>query len=133
MQCIFCYGYGLFKKEGRTIEEGYCCIWKNNSHSWDSCALRKKVQVSATGECFATFVHEASCLQPHYKIEKKSGDMVHTLVLFPMNTTKTNVYEYMNSMVQRICNRRGINIIRFWKLWKEEFPHVQIPPYSQFS
>jgi hypothetical protein len=98
MQCMLCCGYGLFK-EGGTIEEGYCFIWKNNSHPGNSCALREKIQVSVARECFDAFVQEASCPQPHCSIRRRFDDTVHTLVLLPMNTTKTDIYEYVNSKV----------------------------------
>jgi hypothetical protein len=39
---------------------------------------------------------------------------MHTLVLLPMNTTKIDVYEYVNLKVQRICDKRGISRTRFW-------------------
>jgi hypothetical protein len=99
----------------------------------NSCALQEKVQVSAARECFDAFVQEAGCPQPHRSIRRRLDDSVHTLVLLSMNTTKTDVYEYVNSKVQRICEKGGISRTRFWKLWKEEYPHVQIPPYSRFS
>jgi hypothetical protein len=60
-------------------------------------------------------------------------NMVQTLVLLPMNTTKSDVYEYVNLKAQKICDRGGISKTTFWKLWREEYPYVQIPPYLQFS
>jgi hypothetical protein len=78
-------------------------------------------------------MQEVGCFQPHYSIQQRLDDTVNTLVLLPMNTKKDHVYEYVNSNIQRICNRGGASKTRFGKLWREECPHVQIPLYSQFS
>jgi hypothetical protein len=108
---LYC-GYGLFEKEGRIIKEGHCCIWKNNSHSWKFMCIGRKSIGFSSQRMFDAFVQKAGCPQPHCSIRRRLDNIVHILVLLPMNTTKIDVYEYVNSKVQRIWNRRGISRTR---------------------
>jgi hypothetical protein len=110
---MLCCGYGLFKKKVEQLKKGILAFGRIIAIHGNSCALREKVQVSATRECFDAFVQEVGCLQPHCSIRKRLDDTVHTLVLLPMNTTKIDVYEYVNSKVQRICERGSISRTRF--------------------
>jgi hypothetical protein len=81
------------------LKKGVVAFGRITAIHGNSYALREKVQVSAARECFDAFVQEASCPQPHRSIRRRLDDTVHTLVLLPMNTTKTNIYEYVNSKV----------------------------------
>jgi hypothetical protein len=126
-------GIAYSRRRVEQLKKGIVSFGRITAIYGNSCALQEKVQVSAARECFDAFVQEAGCPQPHRSIRRRLDDSVHTLVLLSMNTTKTDVYEYVNSKVQRICEKGGISRTRFWKLWREEYPHVQIPPYSRFS
>jgi hypothetical protein len=97
------------------------------------CKIREGAKLSAARECFSTFVDEAGCTQPHRQVRRKSDNSVLALVLLPMNTTKVDVFNYVNEEVKRIHDGEPLSISSFRKLWRVEFPHVQIPPFSRFS
>jgi hypothetical protein len=55
------------------------------------------------------------------------------LIFLPMNTTKVDVFYFMNEEVKKMVWREPLSIASFHRMWRTEFPHVQIPPFSRFS
>jgi hypothetical protein len=66
--------------------------------------------------CFAPFVQEAECTQPHRQILQKKENKVVLLVLLPMNTMKIDVFNYMNEEMKKICDREMISLSSFRKM-----------------
>ena len=55
------------------------------------------------------------------------------LVLLPMNTRRQDVMIAVNEEVARLVGGNPLSKCTFYKIWQEEFTHVQIPPHSRFS
>lgn len=95
--------------------------------------VRESIRMSAAEACFKCFVDEAGCFQPHRSIRRKSDNEVLPLILLPMNTVKSDVFNYVNEEVKRICNGETISMSSFRRMWRLRYPHVQVPPFSRFS
>jgi hypothetical protein len=50
-----------------------------------------------------------------------------------MNTTKVDVFHFINEEVKTLVGRESMSLASFHRLWRTEFSHVQIPPFSRFS
>jgi hypothetical protein len=50
-----------------------------------------------------------------------------------MKTTKVDVFHFVNEEVKKMVGREPMSIALFHRMWRTEFPHVQIPPFSRFS
>lgn len=86
--------------------------------------------MSVAHASFEEFVKEARCRQPHRQIQRKIDNSIVPLILLSMNTTKVDVFHYVNEEVKKMVDRQTLILTTFRQLWQEEFPHVQIPPYS---
>jgi hypothetical protein len=86
-------------------------------------------------ESFQEFIGEAGCIQPHRHIQRKVDNSVVPLILLPMSTTKVDVFHFVNEEMKKMVCRDGspLSIASFHRMWRTEFPHVQIPPFSRFS
>ena len=97
------------------------------------CYLREQAKMSKTRESFTAFVGDAGCTQPHRQVRKKLDNTVVPLILLPMNTTKVDVFYFINEEVKTLVDEESMSLASFHRLWRTEFPHVQIPPFSRFS
>jgi hypothetical protein len=50
-----------------------------------------------------------------------------------MNTTKVDVFHFVNEEVKTLVGGESMLLASFHRLWRTEFPHVQIPSFSRFS
>jgi hypothetical protein len=89
--------------------------------------------MSAAHESFQEFVGEAGCTQPYQQIQRKVDNSVVPLILLPMNTTKVDVFHFVNEEVKKMVGGEPVSIASFQRMWRTKFPHVQIPPFSRFS
>jgi hypothetical protein len=89
--------------------------------------------MSAARESFTAFVGDAGCTQPHRQVRKRVDNSVVPLILLPMNTTKVDVFHFVNEEVKTLVGGESMSLASFHRLWRTEFPHVQIPPFSRFS
>ena len=99
----------------------------------NTCQMRESAKMSATKECLRVFVSEAGEQQPHRLVRRKVDGAVFTLVLLPMSTKKLEVFRYVNEEVKKMVDGIELSLSSFRRLWRTEFPHIQIPPYSRFS
>jgi hypothetical protein len=99
----------------------------------NTCNLRERVKMSAARENFTAFVGDAGCTQPHRQVRKKVDNSVVPLILLPMNTTKVDVFHFVNEEVKALVGGESMSLALFHRLWRTEFPHVQIPPFSRLS
>jgi hypothetical protein len=89
--------------------------------------------MSAAKESFTAFVADTGCTQPHRQVRKKVDNFVVPLILLPMNTTKVDVFHFVNEEVKTLVGGESMSLVSFHRLWQTKFPHVQIPPFSRFS
>jgi hypothetical protein len=82
---------------------------------------------------FQEFIGEVRFTQPHRQVRWKVDNSVVPLILLPMNTTKMDVFHFVNEEVKKMVCREPLSIALFHKMWRTEFLHVQIPPFSRFS
>ena len=54
-------------------------------------------------------------------------------MLLPMNTQRKDVMEVVNDEVKKISGEEPLSKSAFYRMWRLEFTHVQIPPHSRFS
>ena len=99
----------------------------------NTCYLKEKVKMSAARESFTAFVGDAGCTQSHRQVRKKLNNTVVLLILLPMNTTKVDVFHFVNEEVKTLVDRESMSLATFHRLWRIEFPHIQIPPFLRFS
>jgi hypothetical protein len=99
----------------------------------NTCNLRERAKMSAARESFTAFVGDAGCTQPHRQVRRKVDNSVVPLILLPMNTTKVDVFHFVNEEVKTLVGGESMSLASFHQLWRTEFPHVQIPPFSRFS
>jgi hypothetical protein len=90
-------------------------------------------EISTAKESFTAFVGDAGCTQPHHQVQKKVDNFVLPLILLPMNTTKVDVFYFVNEEVNTLVGGESMSLVSFHRLWRAEFPHVQIPRFSRFS
>ena len=50
-----------------------------------------------------------------------------------MNTRHTDIFDMVNEKIRLLGSRNKVSRVAFYRLWREEFTHVEIPPYSRFS
>jgi len=60
------------------------------------CHLRKGARMSVAHASFEEFVKEVRCMQPHKQIWRKANNSIDPLILLPINTTKVDVFHYVN-------------------------------------
>jgi hypothetical protein len=44
-----------------------------------------------------------------------------------------DVFHFVNEEVKKMVGGRPMSIASFHRMWRTEFPHIQIPPFSRFS
>jgi hypothetical protein len=88
--------------------------------------------MSTARESFSDFIRDAGCTHPHRQVRKKVDNSVVPLVLLPMNTTKVDVFYLVNEEVKKIVEGESMSLASFHRMWRTDFPYVQIPPFSRF-
>jgi hypothetical protein len=99
----------------------------------NTCNLKEQVKMSVAKENFTAFVGDAGCTQPHRQVRKKVDNSIVPLILLPMNTTKVDVFHFVNEEVKTLVGGESISLASFYRLWQTEFPHVKIPLFLRFS
>jgi hypothetical protein len=89
--------------------------------------------MSATKESFTAFVGNVGCTQSHRQVRRKVANSIVPLILLSINTTKVDVFHFINEEVKTLVGGESMSLASFHRLWRTEFPHVQIPPFSRFS
>jgi hypothetical protein len=69
----------------------------------------------------------------HCQVRRKVDNSVVPLILLPINTTKVDVFHFVNEEVKTLVGGESMSLASFHRLWRTEFPHVQIPPFLRFS
>lgn len=133
--CNACYAtaLGYSQRRFKQLKMSHQVYGKVAAVHGNTCKLRERAQMSAARESFQEFVKEAGCTQPNRQIRKKIDNVVVPLVLLPMNTTKLDVFHYVNEEVKKMVDGNPISLSSFYRMWRTEYPHVQIPPFSRFA
>jgi hypothetical protein len=63
--------------------------------------------------------------QPHRQVQKKVDNSVVPLILLPMNTTKVDVFHFVNEEVKTLVRGESMSLVSFHRLWRT--------PFSRFS
>ena len=88
---------------------------------------------SAARAILEQYITGAGCPQPHRDIKRLGDGAFCTLVLLPMNKRRIDVFDMVNEKIRLLGPNNKISRATFYRLWREEFTHVKIPPYSRFS
>ena len=112
----------------RSSTERYAAIHRNSAKQ-----PRASVQAEATRVAFERYTKECGCPQPDHRSYRKKDKRMVPLVLLPMNTRRQDVMIAVNKEVARLVGGNLLSKCAFYKMWREEFTHVQIPPHSRFS
>jgi hypothetical protein len=99
----------------------------------NTCNLRERAKMSAARKSSTVFVGDAGCTQSHRQVWRKVDNSVVPLILLPMNTTKVDVSHFVNEEMKTLVGGESMSLASFHRLWRTEFLHVQIPPFSRFS
>ena len=94
---------------------------------------RTSVGVQAMESVFEKYVMEIGCTQPHRQCRRRSDNQMVPLILLPMNTRREDVFHIVVADVERITKSKAPRPCSFYRLWRTEYTHVQIPPHFRFS
>jgi hypothetical protein len=102
--CNGCYAaaLGYSQRRFKELKQSQHVYGRIQAVHGNVCKLRESAKLSAARECFSTFVDEVGCTQPHRQVQRKNDNSILALVLLPMNTTKVDVFNYVNEEVKRI-------------------------------
>jgi hypothetical protein len=133
--CNACYSMalGYYQRCPKQLKVAHRVYGRVAAVHGNTCNLRERAKMSAVRESFTTFVEDAGCTQSHRQVQKKVGNSVIPLILLLMNTTKVDVFHFVNEEVKTLVGGESMVPASFHRLWRTEFPHVQIPPFSRFS
>ena len=85
-------------------------------------------------ECvFQKYVEECGCTQLHRECQRRNDKTMVPLVLLPMNTRREDVYHVVIADVQKITMTKAPGPCSFYRIWRMQYTHVQIPPHFRFS
>jgi hypothetical protein len=133
--CNACYAMALEYSQRRfkQLKVAHRLYGKVAAVHGNTCNLRERAKMSAARENFTAFVGDVGCIQPHRQVRKKVNNSLVPLILLPMNTTKVDVFHFVNEKVKTLVGGESMSLASFYRLWRIEFPHIQIPPFSRFS
>ena len=98
----------------------------------NTCNLKEQAKMSVGRESFTAFIGDTGYTQPHHQVRKKVDNSIVPLILMPMNTTKVDVFYFINEEVKTLVGRESILLTSFHRLWQIEF-HMFKYPRSQGS
>jgi hypothetical protein len=132
--CNACYAMalGYSQRRFKQLKVAHRVYGRVAAVHGNTCNLRERAKMSAARESFTAFVGDAGCTQPHRQVWKKVDNSIVPLILLPMNTTKVDVFHFVNEEVKTLVGGESMSLASFHRLWRAEFPHVQIPPFSRF-
>ena len=81
---------------------------------------------------FQKYVQESGCTQPHRQCQQRNDKTMVPLVLLPMNTRREDVFHAVIANVQKITMDKAPGPCSFYRMWRMQYTHVQIPPHSRF-
>jgi hypothetical protein len=90
----------------------------------NKCNLREQAKMSAIRESFTAFVGDVGCTQLHRQVRRKVDNSVVPLILLPMNTTKVDVFHFVNEEVKTLVGGESMSLASFHRLWRTKFLHV---------
>jgi hypothetical protein len=133
--CNACYAMalGYSQRRFKQLKVAYRVYGRVAAVYGNTCNLRERAKMSAARESFTKFVVDAGYTQPHRQVRKKVDNSVVLLILLPINTTKVDVFHFINEEVKTLVGGESMSLASFHWLWRAEFPHVQIPLFSRFS
>ena len=136
MQCVLCNNPRILLEAIQTIQSSTPSIQKSCNYIW------KLVQVEGTSKdvsssrefsrvCRRGWVHTTS------SANMAEGRQLYNAVDFIIHkhhdSTKVDVFHFVNEEVKKMVGKEPLSIASFHKMWRTEFLHVQIPPFSRFS
>jgi hypothetical protein len=133
--CNACYAtaLGYSQRRFKQLKAAHQVYGRVTAIRGNTCKLRERAKMSAARESFQEFVGEARCTQPHRQIWRKVDNSVVSLILLPLHTMKVDVFHFVNEEVKKMVGGEPLSIALFHRMWRTEFPHVQIPLFSRFS
>ena len=82
----------------------------------NTCNLREQAKMSAAKDSFTAFIGNVKCTQPHHQVRKKVDNSVVPLILLPMNTTKVDVFYFVNEVVKTLVGGESMSLVSFYWL-----------------
>ena len=95
-------------------------------------APRTRLGMQAMDSVFQKYVQDSGCTQPHRQCQRRNNKRMVPLVLLPMNTRREDVFHTVIAYVQRIMMSKAPRPCLFYRMWRMQYTHVQIPPHSRF-
>jgi hypothetical protein len=130
---MLCSNSRIFLEAIQTIESGTPSVRESCSCTWEHMQVEGATKDVGSSREFQEFIEKAGCTQPHRQVRRKVDNFVVPLILLPMNITKVDVFHFVNEEVKKMVCGEPLSIASFHKMWRIEFPHIQIPPFSRFS
>ena len=129
-----CYGLAVgyserqFKRLKRAVRTGCVAVVHENSQR-----IPEGMHTSAARAVLEQYIADAGCPQPYRAIKRLCDGAFSILVVLQMNIRRLDVFDMVNEKIRMLGLQNKISRAGFYRLWREEFTHVKIPPYSQFS
>jgi hypothetical protein len=117
MQCLLCDGIRILSEAFKQLKVAYKVYGRVAAVYGNTCNLRERAKMSAARESFTAFVGDAGCTQPHRQVRKKVDNSVVPLILLPMNTTKVDVFHFVNEEVKTLVGGESMSLASFHRLW----------------
>ena len=132
--CNSCYAMALGYSQRRLkqLKVAHRVYGRVTAVHGNTCNLKEQEKMSAARESFTSFVGDVGCTQSHHQVRKKLNNSVVLLILLSMNTKKVDVFHFVNEEVKTLVGGKSMSLVSFHQLWRTEFPHVQILPFSRF-
>jgi hypothetical protein len=118
--CNACYAMALRYSQRRfkQLKVAHKVYRRVTAVHGNTCNLRERAKMSAARESFTVFVGDAGCTQPHCQVRKKVDNSVVPLILLPMNTTKVDVFHFVNEEVKTLVRGESMSLASFHRLWQ---------------
>ena len=132
MQQMLWSGCWIFGTTFQTIEGGRSCglrcsnSWQQSTHSRGNAYICCSCSVEA--------VHSKCGLPPTTsRYQTPMRQSISYFNALHMNTRRIDVFDMVNEKIRLLGSRNKVSRAAFYRLWREEFTHVKLPPYSRFS
>jgi predicted ATP-dependent Lon-type protease len=133
MQCLLCDGIRILLEVFQTTKSGTQSVRESGSCTWKHVQFEGASEdVGSQGEFYSIRKRHGMYTTPS-QVRKKVENSVVLLILLPMNTTKVDVFHFVNEEVKTLVGGESMSLALFYQLWRIEFPHVQIPSFLRFS
>jgi hypothetical protein len=116
--CNACYtmALGYSQRRFKQLKVAHRVYGRVAAIHGNTCNLRVRAKMLAARESFTTFVGDVGCTQSHCQVRKKVDNSVMPLIFLPMNTTKADVFHFVNEGMKMLVGEESMSLASFHRL-----------------